>query len=104
MYGVTRGGYRQGARRRVATVALGVMLFALVVYRTEAGVDEPRERDRRRTRASRPAGPQVGACEMVGARRPPYAIDYRACPWPVRRRPVGRLTRFRPDVSPYSRN
>src|SRR5206468_4276580 len=84
-------------RRRVAAVALSVVLFALVAYWASLDDEErrPRARARRPVRAAGPGVPVIFACETLAVGRAPYGVDYAAWPRPGPRRTV-RLVPYRP--------
>jgi hypothetical protein len=95
----------EAIRRRVAAVALSVVLFALVASWSglEATQRRSREPRSRRGRPSRDVVPRVFVAETRVTSRPPYAVNFAACPRPLRRRVV-RLVPFRPSRSPFERN
>ena len=81
-------------QQRLAALVLCVVLMAPVTRRPEPAQPRPRRRP------ARGHAPQlVFATRVVANRRPPYAVDFAACP-----RRVGRLVRFRPSISPFDLN
>lgn len=84
---------RRPVRRRVAAVALSVVLFALVAYWASLDAEDrgPRERARRPVRSRVPFPPLIVACETISVVRPVWTLSVASSP-----RSPRRLTRFRP--------
>jgi hypothetical protein len=94
---------RGAFKRRLAAVALSVVLLGLVAYWASLDAEEcrPRSGARRRpvVRSAAPVSPRIFVCETLAVCGGPYAVNFAACP-----RPALRLTPFRPRQHPFERN